>query len=219
MVRGNIDGLTFADQIKIALAGPIINIVVSLLFIAFWWIYPDLYAFSDVIVSTNISMAMVNLLPVYPLDGGRIIFAHLANKLGYDKAFLISKIVGAVFSFLLCACFVLGLFFNIMNYSLLFFSLFVVFGTFNREKENKYVKILSVLSKENLERGIPLKKFAVHQDISIKRLISIIDSRAVNEVDVYKDDKKIATLSQEKLEKLIEKSNIYSKLSENLQGL
>ena len=216
VVSGNINGLKFSDEIKIALAGPIINLAVGLLFIAFWWIYPEFYAYTDIIVSTNLSMAIVNLLPIFPLDGGRILFCFFADKIGYDKSFIINKVTGGVFSLLLLTLFVVGLIKGMTNFSLLFFSLFVCFGTFSRERENKYVKIFSVLSKDNLKRGMPIKRYAVDKDIEIKKLVGILDSRAVNELVVYENDKKILSLSQEKIEKVIERANIYSKLSENL---
>lgn len=216
VVSGDTKDLKFLDQIRIALAGPLINIFVSLFFMALWWIYPEIYAYTDVIVSANLSMALVNMLPVYPLDGGRIIFAQLANKVGYDKAFTINKIIGIVFTILLASLFVIGVINRVYNVSLIFFSLFVAFGTLSRERENKYVKIFSVLSVENLKRGLPYKKHAVHKDMTIKKLICLMDNRAMNEVDVYDDDKKIAFLNQQKIENIIKNANIYSKISENL---
>ena len=216
VVSGNTDGLKFHDEIKIALAGPVINLAVALFFIATWWIYPEFYAFTDVIVSANMSMALVNLLPIFPLDGGRIIFCFFANKFGYDKSFIVNKIIGGTFALILIVLFVVGAIKGLFNFSLLFFSLFVCFGTFSREKENKYVKIFSILSKDNLKRGMPVKRFAVDKDIQIKKLVCLLDNRAVNEVLVYENDKKVASLSQERIEKVIEKANIYSKLGENL---
>ncbi len=216
VVSGNTDGLKFYDEIKIALAGPFINIAVGFFFIAIWWIRPEFYAYTDIIVSANLSMALINLLPIYPLDGGRIIFCLFADKFGYDKSFTINKILGGVFSVSLLSFFVVGLLNDTVNFSLLFFSLFVCFGTFSRERENKYVKIFSVLSKDNLKRGMPINRYAVDKDIQIKKLVALLDSRAVNEVLVYENNQKIVALSQEKIEKIIERANIYSKLGENL---
>ena len=125
VVLGDIEGLKFSDQTKIALAGPLINMAVSLFFMAVWWIYPNCYAYTDVVVYSNLSMSLVNLLPIYPLDGGRIVFCYLAQRLGYDKAFSICKIVGGAFSVFLLGVFVLGLISGAINFSLLFFSLFV----------------------------------------------------------------------------------------------
>ncbi len=216
VVSGNTNGLKFSDEIKIALAGPFINIAVSLFFISTWWIYPELYAYTDIIVSVNTSMAIVNLLPIYPLDGGRILFCFFADKFGYDRSFIVNKIIGGVFTLLLLALFIFGAIKGALNFSLLFFSLFVCFGALSKERENKYVKMFSVLSKDNLKRGMPIKRFAVDKDMQVKKLISILDSRAVNQVEVYENDKKLLTLTQEKIEKIIERANIYSKLGENL---
>ncbi len=216
VVAGNTEGLKFIDEIKIALAGPIINIAVSLFFVAIWWIYPEFYAYSDIIVSANLSMALINLLPIFPLDGGRIIFCFLADKFGYDKSFAINKVLGGAFALFLLGLFVFGAIKGLLNFSLLFFSLFVSFGTFSRERENKYVKIFSVLSKDNLQRGMIVRRIAVDKDINVKKLICLLDNRAVNEVLVYENGKKIASLDQQRLEKVIESANIYSKLGENL---
>ena len=216
VVVGNIEGLRFRDQVKVAIAGPLINIAVSLFFIATWWIYPNCYAYTDVVVYANLSMALVNLLPIYPLDGGRIVFCVLAENLEYNKAFTICKIIGGAFSGFLLLSFVLSLINGTLNFSLLFFSLFVCFGTFSREKENKYVKIFSSLSSENLKRGMPYITHAVDKDIIIKKLVAMLDVRAVNQVVVYENGKKLTTLSQEKIEEIIKKANIYSKLSEFL---
>ncbi len=216
VVVGNIDGLSFKDQTKIALAGPIINLLISLFFIATWWIYPNLYAYTDVVVYANLSMALVNLLPIYPLDGGRVMFCFFAQRLNYDKAFSICRLMGSAFCVILLFAFVLSAINGLINFSLLFFALFVCFGLFSRERENKYVKIFSSLSNQNLKRGMPYVTHAVDEDITIKRLVSLLDVRAVNQVMVYKDGKKLTALSQERIEEIIKNARIYSKLSEFL---
>ena len=216
VVVGDIEGLKFSDQTKIALAGPMINVAVAMFFVAFWWIYPNCYAYTDVVVYSNLSMALVNLLPIYPLDGGRIVFCFLAERVGYNKAFSISKYIGGVFSGALIVAFFVGLINKSVNFSLLFFALFVCFGTFSRERENKYIKIFSSLSGQNLKRGMPLITHAVDKDISIKRLVAILDVRAINQVVVYENGKRITSLSQERIEEIIKNGKIYSKLSEFL---
>lgn len=216
VVSGNIEGLKFRDQIKIAFAGPLINVAISLFFIALWWIYPDCYAYTDVIVGSNLSMALINLLPIYPLDGGRIVFSCLADKVGYNKAFTFCKILGGAFSLLLLVGFTVCIINGTFNFSLLFFSLFVCFGTFSRERENRYVKIFSSLSTENLKRGMPVVRHAVDKDITIKRLLLVLDERAINEVEVFDGDTKIALLTQKRIEEIIKNANIYEKLAQSL---
>ena len=216
VVSGNIEGLNFRDQMKIAFAGPFINFAICLFFIALWWIYPECYAYTDIIVGSNLSMALINLLPIYPLDGGRIVFCLLAQKVGYNKAFTICKVLGGAFAAVLSVGFIVCIVNGVFNFSLFFFALFVCFGTFSRERENRYIKIFSCSSTENLKRGMTVVRHAVDKDITIKRLLLILDERALNEVEVFDGDNKIALLNQKRIEEIIKNANIYTKLSQSL---
>ena len=215
VVSGNIDGLNVKDEIKIALAGPFINLCIALLFIALWWMFPEIYAFTDVVVEANLSLALVNFLPVYPLDGGRVLSATLCGAVGKDRAFIISKIIGGIFALLLLAGFVITLF-GQMNLSLLFFSLFVTFGAFSKNKENKYVRVYTAMSEERLTRGLPVKKYAVHKNTKVKRILAMLDETAVNEVAVFDGERQIANLTQDRIGKILEKGKLYSSVGEFL---
>ena len=209
VVSGNIDGLKLNDEIKIALAGPFVNLAIGLLFVASWWIYPESYAFTDVVAEANFSMALVNFLPIFPLDGGRVLSAVLAQNFGKKKSGIICKITGAVFSILLFCAFIITIF-NTVNISLLFFSLFVLFGAFGKNKENKYIRIYSALGEEALKRGMPFKKHALYKTATIKRLMSIIDESAVNEVAIFDENKQIKLLSPSKINQIIENGDLYA---------
>lgn len=210
VVKGDIDGLKFSDEIKIAMAGPILNIAVALFFIALWWVFPELYAYTELIVSANLSMATVNLLPVFPLDGGRILSAYTAMRLGQKRSERLCKITGGVLSLLLIALFLMTVFSGAVNLSLLFFSLFIFFGAFGKARENKYVKVYSAVTDQKLRRGIIVKRQAVDESVTLKKLLTVLDANALNEIEVYKKGKKVATLNDEKLKKIMENGDIYS---------
>ena len=210
VVKGDIDGLKFSDEIKIAMAGPILNIAVALFFIALWWVFPELYAYTELIVSANLSMATVNLLPVFPLDGGRILSAYTAMRLGQKRSERLCKITGGVLSLLLIALFLMTVFRGTVNLSLLFFSLFIFFGAFGKARENKYVKVYSAVTDQKLRRGIIVKRQAVDESVTLKKLLTVLDANALNEIEVYKKGKKVATLNDEKLKKIMENGDIYS---------
>ncbi|MBE7061481.1 MAG: hypothetical protein E7382_02955 [Clostridiales bacterium] len=210
VVKGDIDGLKFSDEIKIAMAGPILNIAVALFFIALWWVFPEIYAYTELIVSANLSMATVNLLPVFPLDGGRILSAYTAMRLGQKRSERLCKITGGVLSLLLIALFLTTVFSGAVNLSLLFFSLFIFFGAFGKARENKYVKVYSAVTDQKLRRGIIVKRQAVDESVTLKKLLTVLDANALNEIEVYKKGKKVATLNDEKLKKIMENGDIYS---------
>lgn len=215
IVTGNVDGLKLKDEIKIALAGPFINLAIAILFIAVWWIFPESYAFTDVAVEACLSMALVNFLPIFPLDGGRITLAMLTILYGKKKALVISKIIGVIFSVALLVGFILTCF-TYPNFSLLFFSLFVLFGAMDREKENSYVRIYSAINEENLKRGMPFNKFALHSSANVKKLMSLLDYNAVNEVVIYDKDKPLTVLSQGKIVEIIESGELYAPIDKYL---
>ena len=52
IVKGESAELLFNDELVIALAGPILNFLVALFFVAFWWIYPETYPFSTSVLCT-----------------------------------------------------------------------------------------------------------------------------------------------------------------------
>ena len=75
VLYGKFDQVNPTDSIAIALAGPCANVIVAVICLALWWIFPASYVFTETFFSANISMAFVNMLPCYPLDGGRVIVA------------------------------------------------------------------------------------------------------------------------------------------------
>ena len=125
VVKGDIEGLNFKDEALIFFAGPLVNIMVGTVFVATWWVFPEAYAFTDTAAFSSFAIAVVNLIPVIPLDGGRIFFALVAMKTGRKKAERISAVVSVIFAVILFALFILSVFYG-TNVSLLFFSLIIL---------------------------------------------------------------------------------------------
>jgi stage IV sporulation protein FB len=78
------------DEIVVALAGPFMNVTLAFLSLLFWQL--DLWseAWTRFFVTSNFLIAGFNLLPIWPLDGGRILQAILAYRLPYRTAALLS---------------------------------------------------------------------------------------------------------------------------------
>ena len=62
------------DEILIAIAGPLVNVILSIICTALWWVFPEFYGFSYDFVMQSLMLGLFNLLTFYPHDGGRIFF-------------------------------------------------------------------------------------------------------------------------------------------------
>jgi Zn-dependent protease/CBS domain-containing protein len=126
-----------ADEVKITLAGPLVNVVlapvffgVGLLFGAVPRVPTDLFAgigsvgqFFFYLGYLNVVLAVFNFLPAFPLDGGRILRAQLTTRLGAVRATDVSSAVGKLFAF---AFFLIGLLGGDLLLALI--AVFIYFG-------------------------------------------------------------------------------------------
>lgn len=114
------------DELMIHLSGPFSNLIFALIFYVGYLYSP--YSWIEPIVLSNIILSLFNLMPFYPLDGGKIIGLYLAMFLGYGRSEKISKVFSIIFSLFL---FLLGIYlvqYNVLNLliSALAINLFVV---------------------------------------------------------------------------------------------
>lgn len=206
VVSGETDYQRRKEEIVIALAGPMVNLFVGIFFVAVWWVFPEAYAVTDVAAEVNLSLAIVNLLPFLPLDGGRIVKALLSGSVGAKKAEKTCKVAGVTFATTLFALFIASVFYTI-NFSLILFASFVFFGAIKKDKENVYAKIFLTTSERRLKRGMQYKKQGVDKNMTVKKLVGILDENAINEVVVFDKDTEIARLSQKRIAEIVQKAD------------
>ena len=100
----NVKSYTIKKAI-IALAGPLTNFIIATIMIAIAQINIGLqytYIFS-LIVYSNLLIAMFNLIPIYPMDGGRVVKEILSIILGKTKAYKITYMISKTVLILLTA--------------------------------------------------------------------------------------------------------------------
>jgi Zn-dependent protease/CBS domain-containing protein len=108
-------GLDATREIRMSLAGPLVNLAMAVLLgastLLFWpqahlFAYPWLTPFDlpRSLVWAQIFVAVLNLLPAYPLDGGRILRALMARSGDQVTATRRAVSIGQFFSFALFIC-------------------------------------------------------------------------------------------------------------------
>ncbi len=209
LLYGDAISLSYKDECKIALAGPLINFIIAIFFVALWWFFPSIYPYTELIVMANVSLCVINLLPCYPLDGGRFLMSSLRLFLSKTTAEKIVRWLGIIFSVLLFAIFVYSIF-TTLNLTILFFSAFAFVGAISKNQKTEYVKIFNALNPLKLSVPKQVKKIAVNEKIKIKDLYRFLDSDFIFELEIYSSDGiYIKTLKGNALYSLLSNSSPY----------
>ena len=209
VLDGDLHALTVKDEISVAVAGPLCNLATAVFFAALWWFAPTMYAFTDTACYVSLSIALVNLLPAYPLDGGRVLRCVLTRayakttlkeEVAVKKATRVCLVVSLTVSTLLLGAFIALLFARKVQIYLFAFGLFLLFGALgNKEKDAVYAK-LSVSTQRSLKKGIEIKRVAVHGACTIKDALRFVGKNHYLVLEIYDEQENLRfTLSQNQL--------------------
>lgn len=179
----DVDGIRAGDEIKLALAGPMVNAAVCVALAGLWWFYPETYAFTDTVMNANLAMLLVNLLPAYPLDGGRVAGCVLAKLFSKRVSLIVLKSVACVSA----AGLFIAFFFSGYNPSLLLFSVFLVMSAIEKAPSAELVNFSSA---GKLNRGIEVKYVLCDNTLTYKEAFKRLDDKRYLVLQLY--DKGVA---------------------------
>jgi hypothetical protein len=183
-----------------------------------------MYAFTDVACYSSLSIALVNLLPAYPLDGGRILKCALGRAFlkgtpeesrAEKRAERICRALTFSFSALFFVVFALQCVEKIPNITLLAFGLFLLVGAFgNREKHAVYAKI-DFSYKNALKTGVEIRRVAVLGSCPVKNAFRFLTRGSYLVLEVYDEsEERLFELSQNELNELFARAETpYESLS------
>lgn len=140
------------QELWVALAGPAVNLVIGIILLIYLVISNTFVPltglnltsgpFIERLMSVNLLLVGFNLIPAFPMDGGRVLRALLALRLDYLRATQIAAAIGQGLAF------VFGIVGLMINPMLIFIALFVWIGA---QQEASMVQMKSALG------GIPVQ--------------------------------------------------------------
>jgi len=107
-----------SQEIVVALAGPAVNLVIALVLVVALGAGFDLTQMAQLeqatstmagrVAAANVALCVFNLIPAFPMDGGRVLRALLAVPLGYTRATRIAATIGQGLAFVFALLGLLG---------------------------------------------------------------------------------------------------------------
>lgn len=145
-------------ELLISIAGPLVNVVLAVLLVAIAGVSgsfeglnarglvagqpatPSAGTMLAWLIAANVTLALFNLIPAFPMDGGRVLRAILWSFMGFSRATQIASAVGQGIAF------VIGLW-SILNGHLLltFIALFIFLGAGNEWAAERARAVLTTL--------------------------------------------------------------------------
>ena len=187
-------------ELWVALAGPAVNVVIAAALFIWLLVTASLEPLRQLTVTTgsfierimvvNVFLVVFNILPAFPMDGGRVLRALLATRTDYTRATQIAANVGQGMAFLFGF---IGLF---TNPFLLFIALFVWIGA---AQEASMVQMRSSIA------GIPVKRsmltdfrtLSAHQTVAHAVDLTLAGSQ--RDFPVVEDGRVVGILTQNNL--------------------
>lgn len=206
-------------EILISIAGPLVSCLISLstsLFLTSsipinlnmnsytWHIF-------DYIYWINISLFFINILPILPLDGGRVFKAILSEFMGVIRAYNIALKFSRIAIIILVGIATLLLLTQDYNFSLILIGVFLLGSLSSEQKNISLVSLKEILYHKNKlkESGLCTSaRIAALETVPARSFLRMMSSHKYYIIDVIDEDGKIinSVTENQVLTALIEKS-------------
>ncbi len=188
------------QEFWVALAGPAVNVVIALTLFVFLTLggsYEPGRAFSITegpflwsVMVINVFLVAFNMLPAFPMDGGRVLRALLAMRMDYARATRVAANVGQVMALLFA---LLGLRYNPF---LVFIALFVWIGA---SQEAGLAQMRSALAGIPVAHAMITEFHALTPEEPLSRAVSLTLATAQKDFPVLENEEVVGVLAQTEL--------------------
>ncbi|WP_394233097.1 M50 family metallopeptidase [Niallia oryzisoli] len=186
------------EEALVTLAGPLQHLwMIGLAFILYQFSFIPTH-FYTLFVDFNIMVLLFNLLPIWPLDGGKLVYLWRSQQESFPAAHQKTIIISAV-SLLLF--FMLLLFIQPFNLNLWIVIGFLSFSLFYEWKQRRYVFVRFLLERYygNKMEFKTLKNIYVHEEESVIRVLEQFQRGCKHLIIIEKEDAETEQLDENEL--------------------
>jgi len=181
-------------ELWVALAGPAVNVVIALVLGIALAATGGLTAdrvqdtFVGNLMAANVAMAVFNLIPAFPMDGGRVLRALIARGTSEARA---TQIAAAVGQTLAIAMFVFGLLRQEPSFSLI--AVFIFFGA---GQENRSETTRSFLSGHRVREAMQTRFLTIPHGASLESAAQMLLEGSQHDFPVVTDDEVLGIVTR-----------------------
>ncbi|OUJ19179.1 Zn-dependent protease fused to CBS domain [Methanonatronarchaeum thermophilum] len=187
-------------ELKLAIAGPLVSLAIGIVLLAINYlaglptpIFPDERSLAGIFIGwlgyINIIVAAFNLIPAFPMDGGRVLRSIFAKRMPYLKATERAAGIGKAFAFSLG---LVGLLLLPAGIWLILIAAFIYFGASQEEKSTKITRIFSDLQVKDLMTENVL---TVQPETNAEELIELMMKKKHMGYPVTKNEKLVGIIT------------------------
>ena len=165
------------QELAVSIAGPLMNLAIAFIL----WLFLSVSGGIDlspsnlqeinhsnflmILMFANLMLAVFNLIPAFPMDGGRVFRSLLALRMARDQATYVAMNIGKIFAFFIA---IWGIY---ANPFLIFIALFIYIGA---QREYELVKYTSVLAGYTVSAVLMHEYTPLHSKDPISRAVNIL---------------------------------------------
>ena len=196
------------QELKMSLAGPLTNLAIAAVLIALCQPFRvrstvgigELYQMLDSVswhgmvaylVTANLTLGLFNLVPAFPMDGGRVLRAFLAMRMDYTKATAWAVKIGQGLAWLL------GLY-GVMSgsWTLALIAVFVYMGA---GQEGRMVEVKSVLGEMRVRQAMTRQVQSLSPTDTLARAVDLTLQTFQTDFPVLDNGRLVGLLCQDRL--------------------
>lgn len=203
-------------ELKVAIAGPMGSLLLALIFMLIMKLSPYVYPIivSSYLVRLNFILAFFNLVPGFPLDGGRI-FRAIVWKITKNlrKATKMASISGKAFGFFISAVGILEMLVT-GTFGGLWFVLLGIFIFFLAEMSYEQMVLKDILEKIRVKDVLNTSFVIEKPQMTFKEAIKKYSKKGVNGILVGKKEKIVGVLDISDIPNIPESSLSVTKIGD-----
>lgn len=199
----DIEGISPTDEIRLALAGPAVNLALCVAVAGLWWFYPETYAYTDLIFYANGAMLVLNLLPAYPLDGGRVARCALTKFMPRRAVNITLRVINVAAVIALIFIFI----FAYRNISLLLVGAFLLCSAVSKAPPARKINFAARKKK----RGREIRYVILDESATFRDALRFVDSSRYLVLQIY-GDKFLDEITEDELYERLLNGNLYDRI-------